>query len=216
MALFNFKMHEVIGKIAQHLTAEEYQRFNQFKQIFVDDYATVPHESIERILAMRKAGKLEILSIGADYQLDKETPDTGAILTYNDKTIHFPAFIEATGQRALSARDFPFSSLWQQGIIKNAVIDYQAKDGFKSIRKPLAVGGIALDMAYHPVSNSADAFRLYCPSIPFMLGQFPFAQGITSSHDIGKVIADDLGEANMEQPVIDFKTNNVQPTASAI
>ena len=210
------KMHEIIGKITQHLTAEEYQRFNQFKQIFVDDYATVPHESIERILAMRKVGKLEILSVGADYKLDKETPDTGAVLTYDDKTIHFPAFIEATGQRALSARDFPFPSLWEHGITKNAVIAYEPKKGFKSIKKPLAVGGIALDMAYHPVSNSAEAFRLYCPSIPFMLGQFPFAQGITSSHDIGKVIAEDLSEVDVEQPVVDIATNNAQPIANAI
>ena len=111
-------------------------------------------------------------------------------MTYDNKTTHFQAFIEATGQRCLSLRDFPFPSLWEQGIIKNATIPYE--NTRKLNKQPLKIGGIELDIAYHPVSDSSQAHRIYCPSIPFMLGQFPFAQGITSSHDIGKVIAQDM------------------------
>ena len=50
------RMHEVVGRIVRYLSAEDFKRFGQFKQIFVDDYATVPHESIERVLALHKAG----------------------------------------------------------------------------------------------------------------------------------------------------------------
>lgn len=181
------RMHEIIGRIVPYLSADDYQRFSQnFKPVFVDNYATVPHESIERLLALRAAGKLDIISLGADYELDKETPEQGVILVKDNVTTHFPAFIEATGQRGLLAQDFPFPSLWQQGIINNATV---ADDKNK---KRFNVGGIDLDMAFHPVSNSINAYRLYCPSIPFMLGQFPFAQGITSSHEIGKIIAEDI------------------------
>lgn len=209
------RMHEVIGAIVPNLSAEDHQRFNRFfKPIFVDDYATVPHESIERVLAMHAAGKLQVIRLGEDYELDKERPEGGASLSYDGKTIHYPAFIEATGQRTLSARDFPFPSLWKEGIIKNATVPHNAKGKAEDFK----VGGIALDMAYHPVWDSPDAYRLYCPSIPFMLGQFPFAQGITSSHDMGKVIVEDMLQ-NMvshaeEEAQIDARDNHSESFAN--
>ncbi len=188
------RMHEIIARIVPHLSAEDYDRFSHdFKNIFIDDYATVPHESIERILALHEAGKLDILSIGTEYELNTKPPEGGVILTYEDSIIHFPAFIDATGQRKLSAQDFPFPSLWNKGIIKEATVPYKNN---KIKQKPLEIGGIALDMAYHPVSDSPHTYRLYCPSIPFMLGQFPFVQGITSSHDIGKIITENLSKKN--------------------
>jgi len=180
------RMHENIARIAPHLPAEDHKRFSRyFKSIFVDDYATVPHESIERLLAVHNAGKLDIIRLEGDYILDTKNVDYGAMLIKDNWRIHFPAFIEATGQRALSIHEFPFPGLWEQGIIKKATAtDQNGKE------KP--IGGIAVDLDYHPLSDGIDTSGLYCLSIPFILGQFPFAQGITSSHDMGKKVALDI------------------------
>ena len=52
------RMHEVIGRVVTHLDEEDLHRFHKsFKTVFVDDYATVPHQSIERLLALRTAGQ---------------------------------------------------------------------------------------------------------------------------------------------------------------
>ena len=63
------RMHEVVSSIAPHLNAEDHARFNKhFKPVFVDDYATVPHTSIERLLALHEAKKLSIIATGDEYQ----------------------------------------------------------------------------------------------------------------------------------------------------
>ena len=177
------RMHEVVARIVRHLPGADLKRFHQhFKHIFVDDYATVPHLSIQRLLALHNAGKLSIQRLGKNYHLDIRPAEGGAILYNDGHFVHFPAFIEATGQRCLSAEEFPFPSLWEQGIIKNATAPGEEED----------IGGIALDKFYHPLSDSPQAPYLYCLSLPFMLSQFPFAQGISSSHDMGKVVAQDI------------------------
>ena len=91
------------------------------------------------------------------------------------------AFIEATGQRPLGAKDFPFPSLRAQGIVRDA---------------PTAQGtpprGIVIDDQFHPVSDDVPADRLFCLSLPFILGRHPFSQGITSSHEMGSVVGEKL------------------------
>ena len=186
------RMHETVALAVPHLHAEDHKRFDKnLKAIFMDDYATVPHESIERLLAMHHAGKLDIMAVGEEYELDTENADSGAVLTCKGERIHFPAFIEAMGQRVLSVRDFPFPTLWKQGVITEATVPFlKRRPEQKSDRK--SIGGIALDKMYHPVSPQGKAARLYCLSLPFLLGQYPFAQGITSSYDMGKTVANDL------------------------
>ncbi len=178
------RMQEPIARIVPHLLAEDYLRFGRyFKALFVDMYATVPHESIERLLALQRAGKLDVLKIGEDYTLDTHTPEGGATLSFDGKTQHFPAFIEATGQRQLSPHEFPFPTLFKQGIVHEATLHTRGM-------KPLRLRGIALDASFHPDSEIPMASRLYCLNLPFILGQYPFAQGITSSHDMGKTVAE--------------------------
>lgn len=198
------RMHEVIELIIPHLDDAEFARFSRFwKPVFVDDYATVPHESIERMLALRRAGKLDLLELGNDYSIDSHCAEGGATLRLGERRIHFPAFIEATGQRPLEARDFPFPSLRKQGIVRD---EPTADD--------TPPRGIAIDDQFHPVADDIPADRLFCLSLPFILGRHPFSQGITSSHEMGLVVGEQLAQA-LEQ---DSKTppNGAQPETEAV
>jgi uncharacterized NAD(P)/FAD-binding protein YdhS len=180
------RMHEVLALIVPYLDAEEYRRFaRHFKPVFVDDYATVPHESIQRMLALHRAGKLDVFAIGDDYRIDSHRPEGGAVVTAVGERHAFPIFIEATGQRPLQAKSFPFPSLLQQGIVRDAQPGAPAS----------ASRGIAIDDQFHPVSDAIPEDQLFCLSLPFLLGRHPFIQGITSSHEMGLVVAEQLAAA---------------------
>jgi len=180
------RMHEVLALIVPHLDAEEYRRFSKhFKPLFVDDYATVPHESIRRMLALHRAGKLDVLAIGDDYRIDSHRAEGGAVVEAMGERHAFAAFIEATGQRPLQAKSFPFPSLLSQGIVRDA------QPG-----APLTASrGIAIDDQFHPISDDIPEDQLFCLSLPFLLGRHPFIQGITSSHEMGLVVGEQLAAA---------------------
>lgn len=94
-------MHEVIARAIPHLNARDLERFHKhFKAVFVDDYATVPHDSIRRLLALHRAGKLDIVALGDEGQIDDESFERGAFVTTKKETLRFDSFIDATGQSA--------------------------------------------------------------------------------------------------------------------
>jgi len=165
------RMHEIVALLIPHLEQGDFQRFTRFfKPVFVDDYATVPHESIRRMLALHRAGKLDIVAIGDDYRIDSHRPEGGAVVLVDGERRAFPVFIEATGQKPLAAKDFPFPSLLRQRIIR----DTAEPDGAGCLR------GIVIDDQFHPVADDIPADQLFCLSLPFLLGRHPFTQDITS------------------------------------
>jgi len=180
------RMHEVIALVVPHLGDEDFERFSRyFKPVFVDDYATIPHESIKRLLALHDAGKLEIKALGESYRVDSHRAEGGAVVQIGSESLHFPAFIEATGQRPLAAKEFPFPSLLTQGIVR----DEASADPSKPAR------GIVVDDRFHPVADGVATDLLFCLSLPFILGRHPFIQGITSSHEMGAVVGAALAAA---------------------
>jgi uncharacterized NAD(P)/FAD-binding protein YdhS len=198
------RLHEVVAIAVPHLSARDYRRFSlTLKPVLVDAYGAVPHESVERLLALHEAGRLEVLALGDDYRLDlagfdagpepradhrMETEvgaqarcearlETGAALVRGGETRRFPVFIEATGQRALEAIQFPFLSLLQQGVVR----DRTDEEG--------GGRGVVIDDQFRIVAPGVARDRLFCLSIPFILGGHPFAQGLTSSHEMGAIAA---------------------------
>jgi uncharacterized NAD(P)/FAD-binding protein YdhS len=183
------RMHEVLALLVPSLEARDYRRFvRHFKPIFVDDYATVPHKSIRRLIALHRAGKLDIAAIGDDYRIDTSGEDAGATLVHGGERQHFPIFIEAMGQRPLGAAAFPFPSLRRQGIVRDAAPEAGKGD----------LRGIAIDEDFHPLADDKTEDRIFCLSLPFLLGRHPFIQGITSSHEMGLVVGEQLAAAIAE------------------
>jgi len=179
------RLHEVFGLLAPHLSDRDFTRFSDtLKTVFVDNYATVPHESIRRLLALHRAGKLLVSKLENGARFDTWSSSGGATLLDKRGRLHFPAFIEAMGQQVSSAREFPFPSLRRQGVIQDV-----KTDGREARR------GIAIDGDFHPISACEPSHRLFCLSLPFLLGEHPFAQGITSSAEMAEVVADAIEAA---------------------
>jgi uncharacterized NAD(P)/FAD-binding protein YdhS len=193
--------HEIIATIVPHLDDVDFKRFNtSFKGIFIDEYATVPHLSIKRLLALRNAGVLEILKLGSDYKITTEKTSHGACVTKDGKDEVFENFIDATGQATLSANELPFPTLVKQGAVREAPTP--ARVGIfanESLAPASRTGGIEVDKNYRAISDGIISSRIYCAAIPFLLHKNPFVQGITSASEIGEVVAraviDDLVDA---------------------
>lgn len=185
------RMHEILLRAIPHLQADDLKRFHKhFKTLFVDDYATVPHQSIERLLALHRAGRLSVLKLGSDYTLDSDTVEHGAISEIGGEKHAFAAFIDATGQQAVSAWDVPFPSLIRQGAVREARTE-KASSTLATTQDTatVATGGIDLDNQFRPRFEKPLSHNLYCVSIPFLLHKLPFVQGITSAAELGDIVA---------------------------
>jgi uncharacterized NAD(P)/FAD-binding protein YdhS len=184
------RMQEVIARAVPHLDQEDLKRFHaKFKSLFVDDYATVPHQSIQRLLALRRANRLNIIKLGQNYELGTDGVSRGAAVCFDGNRVTFDAFIDATGQASMSVRDIPFPSLVQQGVIKAAatpegeLITSETEEAF------IRSGGVDLDAAFRPKFEDNLCNQLYCAAISFLLHKLPFVQGITSAHEIGEIVS---------------------------
>jgi uncharacterized NAD(P)/FAD-binding protein YdhS len=193
------RMHEVIARAIPHLDADDLKRFHKhFKTVFVDDYATVPHESIRRLLALHRAGKLDIVALGNSSDIDNTGVERGAVVRFDDNNLQFDAFIDATGQHGLSARDIPFPTLLKQGVVhKRATVAALSLDGDEEAI--VRTDGVDLDDQFRPIFEENLSNNLYCGSIAFLLHKLPFVQGITSARDIGETISKAILETEAER-----------------
>ncbi len=181
------RMHEVIAVAVPHFNADDLKRFHKhFKTVFVDDYATVPHESVERLLALHRDERLDVVALGDDYEITRQPVESGAVVKTASGEMSFAAFIDATGQHALSASDLPFPSLRKADALKEARTKTGDIDGDQSFRR---TGGIDIDDDFRPRVDPGISNRLYCVSVPFLLHKLPFVQGITSAHEMGTKVA---------------------------
>jgi uncharacterized NAD(P)/FAD-binding protein YdhS len=183
--------HEVVARVIPHLDDRDLKRFHRhFKSIFIDDYATVPLMSIRRLLALRRAGKLDIIKLGTDYEIT-DGPKRGAVVCFGTERVTFDAFIDATGQEQMSATDLPFPTLVAQGGVKPSATPKAGTllsiDGSADM---VRTGGIDVDEVYRPKLSEPLSNRLYCAAISFLMHKQPFVQGITSASEIGERVAE--------------------------
>lgn len=182
------RMHEVFGNAVKLLDNRDRKRFAKgLKQVFIDNYAAVPPLSIERLLALRDAGRLRILRLGNDYNLESdEQADTTRIVSEAGEEV-FDIMVDARGQAALTLQELPFPTLRLQIIANDPCFTIDdASDLLES--------GLEVDEAYALNDGIYSLSRVYCLSIPHLLKLNPFIQGLTSCQELAKVMAGSLAD----------------------
>lgn len=160
------RMHEPMETMVPQFDDKDRARFDILKRVFVDNYAAVPPQSIRRLLALHRAGVLEVLRLGDDYQMS-HAGDVTRVTTGDGVVCEFDTFIDARGQKALGVADLPFPGLRQ--ILPG--------EGPVRMSASFAVDGVG---------------GVFLPAAPFLLHRMPFAQGITASHDMAETVAETL------------------------
>ncbi|PXA96205.1 hypothetical protein DMC47_18005 [Nostoc sp. 3335mG] len=167
------RAHEVFGTIVPYLDDRDLARFQQhLTPVFADAYGCVPHLSISRLLALHRAGCLDIVAMG-----DDGTIRYGAglfTLEADGRTETFETLIDARGQRAASISEL----------------------GFDNLDRALATGDV---LRRTNGQSEDDQFRLrladrphadiFCISIPVMMERYPFAQGLVACSEAAEVVA---------------------------
>lgn len=174
------RMHELFGRVIPHLSANELIEFNTFlKPVFVDDYASVPHESIKRLLAAHQSGILTVQKLPEDYTIENEIIENAVVVLAANYNHIFSYLIDATGNKPLSDSDFPFNSLSKQ------------------MQSSPETGAIIINDEFKIKNILGELIPFYCLSIPHILNKFPFMQGLQGSHYLASQAATDIINSNI-------------------
>ena len=157
------RMHETVERCVPHLGPVDRRRFdNGLAQVFIDNYAAVPCETIRRLLALQEEGVLDLVKLGQGYRCNRYTRQ---VIAESGQELSFDFLIDATGQRALRPHDMPFRTL---RTLIGAAENFRYDDAF---------------MLRHRRLDSAHIVLL---ALPYLLDRKPFAQGLVACDEIAR------------------------------
>ena len=185
---------------AKYLSAEDMQRLQKSLTPLISIViAYIPQSSSEELLALHKAGVLDLIAVGEDSQIESNA-DGGIYYKYTDESgdrlsVHFNTFIDCVGQPHLAFEDFPFKGLLAGKTISPAKLKFRSPvEGQKAIEHGaqvsedqngdlyLKVPGITINDNFQVV----DAFgalneRIYVMAVPYIGGYNPDYSGLDFS-----------------------------------
>lgn len=183
-------MHEAFAAIVPKLSANDLARFERgLKRVFTDNYAAVPHLSIARLLAMAKAGVLDVVSLGDDYTLERNG-DGCWRLSCDSKIAKFDAVLDSRGQRPVGLDDLPFPTLRLQ-VCANA---HARNDVWADGLNP------AEDLTLE--CDEAVLGSIHFAALPLLLKRRPFVQGLVDCAAMADQIASAVSAAVRSEPAL--------------
>lgn len=162
--------HEVFETALPHFTTEEWDTFRtHLLSVFADCYAAVPHLSLDRLVALRAAGVLEIVEVGDDAKFIASP--AGGVIVRNGNTDHyFIAMVDARGQASELPTDLPFPTL---------------TDALQNPSEPLKT-------PFQLALRSGLSGGIFCLSMPQVLVRYPFSQGLPNCNALAAIVATEL------------------------
>lgn len=171
------RMHEVFDASIPALDEDDLKRFDAgMKTVFVDNYAAIPPASVNRLLALHRAGVVEVLRLGTDYDLSER--GSGVAVSGEAGDRRFDLFIDARGQRPLDLAALPFPSLRRQ---------LAGEADPKGLE-------IAVDPEFRVKVPAETKGEIRLAALPFLMRRRPFIQGITASAEIGASVARSIAQ----------------------
>ena len=157
--------HEVFEDLIPHFDEADLERFhNSLKPIFTDGYASVPHRSIRRLLALHDAGRLELVRIASELDVSESGGRTE--VRSGNEALTFDGVVDARGQRPMRLTDLGFRSL------------------SRSVRPGWEKGGYSLRV------EGVEKGTVQCLALPVLLRRRPFIQGLVNAAEMGETAAE--------------------------
>lgn len=199
---------------AKYLSAEDMLRLQKILMPLISVViAFVPQTSCKEILALHDAGRLDIVSVGHDSEV--EINESGGI-TYHftddggqKRSDYYKTFVDCVGQPHLAYRDFPFKSLLSDNTISPAILKFQShtnaeEEKSKAVNKVMQKGGdyflevpgITINDNFQVIgSNGIANNHVYIMAVPYIGGYNPDYSGLDFSEEASKHIIASLGLA---------------------
>lgn len=180
------KAHEVFATVIASLTPRDLSRLHRgLKRVFTDNYAAVPHLSIERVLALHDAGVLEVVALGSDYEI---RPQRSAWLVQSPGwSARFDELIDARGPQAAALTRFPFPTLRLQ-LCASAIEEGQ------DLRHGINPAADLTSSVQDPSLR-----KVHLCALPFLLRNRPFVQGLVECAAMAKSVSAAINEAPLSE-----------------
>ncbi|RYU91662.1 hypothetical protein EWM62_06910 [Mucilaginibacter terrigena] len=195
---------------AKYFSAEDMMRLQKVLMPLISVViAYVPQSSVEEMLALHKAGVLEIITVGEDSYVEP-LKQGGAIYHYTsyDNKKHayeYKTFVDCVGQPHLSYDEFPYKGLQNKRTVTPARLRFKnANEGIKAIDEGnkavetdgkgnyyLKVSGITINDNFQAVDDyGALNERIYIMAVPYIGGYNPDYSGLDFCEEAsGNIIA---------------------------
>jgi uncharacterized NAD(P)/FAD-binding protein YdhS len=183
---------------AKYLSAEDMQRLQKVLMPLISIViAFAPQSSVEELLALHDAGKLDIVPVGEDSHVDPEE-NGGICYHYTDETdqsrsVFYETFVDCVGQPHLTYDAFPFKGLVENKTVSPARIRFRSAEqgrdelaqGNEKVEQGAAgeyylkVPGITINDNFQVVDQSGAANnRVYVMAVPYIGGYNPDYSGL--------------------------------------
>jgi hypothetical protein len=199
---------------AKYLSAEDMQRLQKVLMPLISVViAFAPQSSVEELMALHDAGKLDIISVGEDSHVEAGS-EGGIRYHYTDgddkeQSVYYKTFVDCVGQPHLSYEAFPFKSLVDKGTVSPARLRFRSADegsaelakGNKQVEQDadqnyyLKVPGIAITDHFQVIDQSGSASnRIYMMAVPYIGGYNPDYSGLDFCEQASQSIVDNIGK----------------------
>lgn len=194
---------------AKYFSAEDMLRLQQTLLPLISIViAYVPQSSCEELLALNKAGVLEMIAVGDDSEVVAQLEHGGAIYHYTTENgekmgKHYQTYIDCVGQPHLNYAQFPFKSLLADKTVSQARIRFKSEaegqreyeNGNENVEKGsnngyyLQVSGIAINDSFQVIDEyGAYNVRIFMMAVPYMGGLNPDYSGLDFCEEASKRI----------------------------
>jgi hypothetical protein len=176
------------------LSAEDHIYFqSEVLPFLMNVIAAMPLDSARKLLAMRDAGKLELIAGHAEV---KSIAADGICVEVtrgeNVEAHRYKMFIDSTGQKGIRFDDFPFPTLIAEKTVCEASVPFSKQDSVRALPDELRlrvkwidhipyylVGGIDIDGNYRIVDGTGRPNdRIYDVAFPHAAGLRPYSYGL--------------------------------------
>lgn len=191
---------------AELMPAEDHLTLGaKFMPFLMNVIAALPLPSARILLALRDAGKLEIVAGKATAETaSADAPGTTVTIASDGEGSKFTyrMFVDCSGQGPLELKDFPFPSLLAAGGIREARAPFsdpkaagelseetRAKVREENGRWFYAIGGIDIDRAYRLIGRDGRPSRRVADiAFPHTSGLRPYSYGLQACNDTARLL----------------------------
>lgn len=168
--------------------------------------AAMPLESGEILLALYDAGKLDLVEGKVEIGEDQEREGHTTVIVVNgeeEKTLHYPMFVDCSGQKPLELEDYPFPSLVESGRVRRARAAFSNREAIEesatSGKRELLfqdgatfyyhIGGVDIDAAYRLIGADGRPDPKLCDiAFPHTSGVRPYSYGLQACSDTSLIL----------------------------
>ena len=200
---------------AKYFSAEDMIRYKATLHPLISlVIAYIPQSSCTELLALHKAGCLDMLHVGKESSVERLA---GGGITYHymdgegrKATAEYRTYVDCTGQPQIDLKDFPFRGLVAQGIVTQARLAFRDANAAKAYKKEhptavaadtnghyhLKVSGIAVNDHFQVLEKSGRPNEaIYMMAVPYMGGYNPDYSGLDFAEEASQRIADSMSRS---------------------